>query len=286
MLKNSDWLVPDTAGIPNNKLGIQIKYGRELIVSTSKYIGPNGKISADANGMNCQNCHNAAGTKAYGLNYSAVEANYPQYKARSNSIVTIADRVNGCFERSMNGKKLDTTSHEMRAIVSYMKWLGKSIPKKTKPVGTGVEKLAFLDRAAEPVKGKVVYSNLCISCHGNNGEGRLNEKKDSYTYPPLWGKHSYNDGAGLYRLSNFSGFVKNNMPYGVTYQHPTLSDEDSWDVAAYVNSQPRPHKEQSKDWKDITQKPFDFPFGPYADQFSEAQHKYGPYKPLTKKTTI
>jgi thiosulfate dehydrogenase len=110
----------------------------------------------------------------------------------------------------------------------------------------------------------------------------LNAQKNEYIYPPLWGKNSYNDGAGLYRLSRFAGYVKSNMPLGATHKTPQLSDEEAWDVAAYVNSKPRPHKDQSQDWPDAAKKPIDFPFGPFADKFSEEQHKYGPFEPIAK----
>jgi thiosulfate dehydrogenase len=96
----------------------------------------------------------------------------------------------------------------------------------------------------------------------------------------LWGKDSYNDGAGLYRLSNFAKYIKYNMPFGITHTHATLTDEEAWDIAAYVNSMPRPHFNVPNDWPDISKKPIDHPFGPYADSFSEDQHKYGPYKPI------
>ena len=102
----------------------------------------------------------------------------------------------------------------------------------------------------------------------------------SYQYPPLWGTHSYNNGAGLYRLSRLAGYVKSNMPFGASYDAPQLTDEEAWDVAAYINSQPRPVKDLSKDWPKLSGKPFDHPFGPYADTFSEAQHKYGPWGPI------
>jgi thiosulfate dehydrogenase len=92
--------------------------------------------------------------------------------------------------------------------------------------------------------------------------------------------HSYNVGAGLFRLSRFAGYVKSNMPHGTTYDKPVLSDEEAWDVAAYVNSLPRPEKDLSHDWPDIASKPFDHPFGPYADTFSETQHKYGPFEAI------
>lgn len=276
-LEDKSWTAPDENTIPIGKSGNEILYGKELIVHTAKYLGPNGSVAEIANSMNCQNCHNEAGTKAFALNYSAVGSTYPQFKARSNSLVSIAQRINGCFERSLNGSKLAVDSKEMRAMIAYIKWVGKDVPKDVKPKNAGIIKLAYLDRAADPLQGKLVYMNLCVSCHGNNGEGILAVSKKEYTYPPLWGKDSYNDGAGLYRVSNFAGFVKSNMPFGINYQHALLNDEQSWDLAAFVNSQPRPHKDQKGDWKDLSTKPIDFPFGPYADNFSESQHKYGPF---------
>ncbi len=119
---------------------------------------------------------------------------------------------------------------------------------------------------------------MCQSCHGQNGEGVLNPDGKTYSYPPLWGENSYTDGAGLYRITRFASFVKSNMPYNqASHAHPKLTDEEAWDVAAFVNSQPRPHKDQSGDWVDMAKKSIDEPFGPYADSFSESQHKYGPY---------
>ena len=71
------------------------------------------------------------------------------------------------------------------------------------------------------------------------------------------------------------------MPYNqATHNNPALSNEEAWDLAAFINSQPRPGKDQSKDWPDIATKPFDFPYGPYADSFSETRHKYGPFKEI------
>jgi thiosulfate dehydrogenase len=67
------------------------------------------------------------------------------------------------------------------------------------------------------------------------------------------------------------------MPYGVTYENPVLTDEEAWDVAAFINSMPRPSKDISNDWPDISKKPIDYPFGPYADKLTDEQHKFGPW---------
>lgn len=257
-----------------------ISYGKELIAHTADYLGPNGTVMSISNGLNCQNCHLQAGTQPWGNNYFAVQATYPKFRARSGMVENQVKRVNDCLERSLNGRGLDSTSHEMQAILAYLKWVGSDVPSKQTPKGTGILKLKELDRPTDPVAGELVYQQKCSSCHQPDGEGVMGPNGRSYTYPPLWGKHSYNNGAGLYRISNFAGWVKLNMPFGTTYEHPQLTDEEAWDVAAFVNSRPRPEKDTSKDWPDIAAKPFDHPFGPYADPFTEEQHKYGPYRPI------
>ena len=274
------WAAPDTASLGNSENDELIKYGKKLIANTSFYLGPHGTVAHLSNGMNCQNCHLNAGTKPYGNNYSAVAANYPKFRDRSGSIESIYKRVNDCMERSLGGQDLDTLSREMQAIKAYITWLGKDVPKATKPLGSGLTELAYLDQAADPELGKAVFQTKCVSCHGDNGQGKLNTDNTTYQYPPLWGPHSYTLAAGLFRLSRLAGYVKSNMPFGVDYTNAQLSDEDAWNVAAYVNSQPRPTKDISKDWPKIASKPVDHPFGPYADSFSERQHKYGPFAPI------
>lgn len=285
------WLPPNEQSIPAGEQGDLIRYGKELIAHTSKYLGPNGSVAQLSNGMNCNNCHLDAGTKPWGNNYAAVYSTYPKFRERSGNLETIPKRVNDCFERSLNGNALDTNSREMLAISAYIQWLGTAIEKGVKPEGSGIFEIAYLDRAADPKLGKTVYTQKCESCHQTNGEGLLNADKTEYAFPPLWGKNSYNIGAGLYRLSRFAGYVKTNMPLGASHINTMLTDEEAWDVAAFVNSQPRPAKDLSKDWPNIAGKPVDHPFGPFADGFSEKQHKYGPFKPikvkreLMKKTT-
>jgi thiosulfate dehydrogenase len=259
-------------------------YGEKLITHTSFYLGPRGKVASISNGMNCQNCHLNAGKKTWGNNYGAVASTYPRFRDRSGTIETIYKRVSDCFERSLNGTAPDSTSKEYQAIEAYIRWVGQAVPKGVTPKETGIFKLSFLDRAADPLKGKVVYQNQCQRCHGENGEGQLALNKLEYEYPPLWGEHSYNSGAGLYRLSRFAGYVYSNMPNNeASHDNPKLTVEESWDVAAYVNSQPRPEKDLKNDWPDISKKPIDHPFGPFTDGFSDTEHKYGPFKPILAK---
>lgn len=271
------WKAPNESTIPAGKYGDMIKYGKDLVVNTSKYFGPNGTVAQISNGMNCQNCHLEAGTKPFANNFSVFISSYPKKSNRSGKIEPPSERIAECFERSLNGKVPDESGKEIQAMLAYMTWVGTGVNKGDIVFGNSTEKLKYLDRAADPKQGLILYNNKCQSCHGTNGEGIIAQDKLSYVYPPLWGKDSYSDGAGQYRLSNFAGFVKNNMPLGATYDNPQLSDEEAWDLAAFVNSQPRPHRTQKKDYPDLTKKPIDAPYGPYADKYPEQQHKFGPY---------
>jgi thiosulfate dehydrogenase len=278
------WQAPDFSSLGNDSLSKQIKYGRDLFANTAIYLGPKGKVAMITNGMNCQNCHLEAGTRFLGNSLSGTAANFPQFRPRSGRVESIEYRVNDCMQRSLNGKPIDSVSREMRSLVAYIKWLGKDVPRGKKPEGAGLAELPVLERAAEPVKGKMVYGLQCQRCHGENGGGQLLNDSSAYTYPPLWGSHSYNISAGLYRISKLAAYIKYNMPFGIaSYQQPQLSNEDAWDLAAYIASQPRPEKRFSEDWPDISKKSFDFPFGPYTDGFTEEQHKYGPYAAIIKK---
>ena len=278
--KDSLWHAPDLASLLSNPQTDLINYGHDLIASTSKFLGPNGSVKQISNGMNCQNCHLDAGTRPFGNNYGSVFSTYPKFRARSGTTENINKRVNDCFERSLNGETLDTLSKEMLAIKSYIEFLGSNVEKGKKAKGSGFKELAFLDRAADPKAGKTVYEMKCQSCHQANGEGQMMADGSAYTFPPLWGENSYNDGAGLFRITNFARYVKYNMPLGATHQTPLLTDEESWDVAAFVNTQKRPHIDAKADWPDISKKPIDHPFGPYDDSFSQEQHKFGPWKPI------
>ncbi|MBS1576706.1 MAG: c-type cytochrome [Bacteroidetes bacterium] len=278
----TEWHAPDTSLLSSTPEGQLILYGRQLISNTSKFLGPKGTVAAITNGMNCQNCHLDAGSKAFGNCFSAVAANYPQFRSRSGIVESIEFRVNDCLQRSLNGKTIDNSSKEMQAMVAYLKWIGKDVPKKTKPKGSSND-IPYLQRAADSAKGQVVYVSKCERCHGKRGEGILKADLTGYIYPPLWGDSSYNISAGLYRLSRFAGYVKYNMPFDKA-SNPSLqlSNDEAWDVAAFVNSQPRPVKFFEHDWPDIKMKAVDYPLGPFADTFSVQQHKYGPFEPIEK----
>ncbi len=281
--KSKFWQPVAIADVPDAAQREELEYGKELIAHTSRYLGPKGEVFQLFNGMNCQNCHMDAGTKPFGNNYGSIASTYPKFRARSGTEESIDLRMSDCFERSMNGQKLDTNTREYQAMRAYILYIGSNVPKGEQAEGSGLKDLAFLDRAADPAKGKLVYEQKCQSCHQADGQGSENPDGKEYAFPPLWGKDSYNVSAGLYRLTTMARYVKYNMPLGASHESPMLTDEEAWDVAAFINSQPRPDRRFKQDWPDISKKPIDHPFGPFADGFSEEQHKFGPFGPIVEK---
>lgn len=278
--------VPDEKTIPNTKFGDMIRYGKELVVHTSKYIGPevkDTKMRYAGNNLNCQSCHLDAGTKPYSAPFVGLFAAFPQYGARGDSVGTLADRINGCMERSMNGYKLPVEGKEMRAFEAYFYWLSQGIPvgATSHIEGTSLEKVdrkMTKNQAADPIKGKIVFEKYCVACHGVNGEGVKNEGlANGYLYPPLWGDDSYNKGAGMFRILKAADYMKSNMPLGATKDNPILTDEEAYNVAAYINleTNPRPEKINRKsDFPDEIVKAPDV----YRPGVESNEHKNGPFK--------
>lgn len=283
----SDWKAPDINKLPNDKYGQTVRQGKALLEQTYKFIGPEVADPAKryaGNNLACVTCHVDAGGRKFGNPWVGTFVSFPQYRGREDAISTTEERINGCMERSMNGRKLPLDSPEMKAMVAYMHFLSTNIPVGAKVEGTGVLRLKLMDRAADPVAGKQVYMTYCVACHGAEGQGVRRGKvgdADGYQFPPLWGPDSYNNGAGMSRGILAAGFIKGNMPSGTTHAKTVLSDEQAFDVAAFINSQPRPVKANLEaDFPARSNKPVDSAFPPYTPGFSAEQHKYGPWQPI------
>jgi thiosulfate dehydrogenase len=281
------WTVPEIGTLPDDANGRQVRRGRDLITATYAHIGPEVPDPTKrfaGNNLACGNCHLNAGTVKFGIPLFGLFGQFPIYSARAGAEITIEQRLNACMTRSMNGRALPVDSPEMQAIVAYIKFLSTGVPPGQTVPGLGVGRMPELDRAADPARGKGLYASTCAVCHGNNGEGirrSLPTVDLGYMVPPLWGNDSFNDGAGMARLITAANFIHFNMPHGTDYLNPQLKPEDAWDVAAYMISQPRPHKSGlDQDFPDFLAKPVDTPYGPYADGFGAEQHKYGPFAPI------
>ena len=285
IVANDDWQPKDAiAELPT--MSATVKQGYYLIAESSKYMGPNAVRAEDrysGNNLACANCHLQKGAQAGSGSWVGIIERFPQFGGRGNREGTIEDRINGCMERSMNGKMLPEGSDQMKAIVAYMNWLSEDVPENRKAEFKGYPKIKIPAVAVDLEKGSQVYQKECIICHGENGAGVLNAVDGkSYTYPPLWGPDSFNDGAGMNRVITSAEFIKSNMPYlQATWDNPKLTDEEAYHVAGYINSFSRPHKANKEDdYPNKKLKPVSTPYGPWADDFSPEQHKYGPFPPI------
>lgn len=263
----------------------EVKHGYLILTETSRWIGPAAEDPDNrmaGNNLSCSNCHLKAGTQAGSGSWVGVTDRYPQFRGRENKTGTIEDRINGCMERSMNGKKLDVDAPEMQAMVAYMEWLAEDLPEDKVKEFKGYPRIAIPEVAVDLEIGKAVYTKECVICHGENGQGAPKPASPGYVYPPLWGPDSFNNGAGMHRVITAAEFIKSNMPYlEATWNNPKLTDEEAYHVAGYINSFTRPEKAAlAEDFPDKKLKPVSTPYGPWTDDFSPEQHKYGPFKPI------
>jgi len=260
------------------------EYGRRLLAQTSELLGPrnpDARMRYSGSGLACGSCHLGTGMETGTLNLLQATEHYPRFSARVGGMTDIEDRVNECLQRSMNGRALPMNSPEMIAMASYIRSLGD----RNAAMGAGLRKAkeppAFKtpDRAADLKAGKQVFSDRCAICHGMDGAGLLAaaDPVHGYVFPPLWGPDSFNDGAGMHRVLTAARFIKARMPLGKA----DLTDSQTFDVAAFINSQPRPHMANlDRDFPDRAAKPVDTGYGPYADAFPPGQHQLGPFAPI------
>ena len=285
--RNTIWTTPEVGALPDDEQGRLVRRGRDLVTATYAHIGPEVPDIANryaGNNLACSNCHLQAGTKKFGLPLFRTFWRFSAVQRPLRMEITIEERVNSCMARSMNGRVMPAQAPQMNAIVAYLKFLSTGVPPGEKLPGLGAGMMPELARPASPANGGVAFKRVCAGCHGTEGLGErrsLPTVDMGYIMPPVAGPDSFNDGAGMARLISAANFIHFNMPHGTDYLNPQLTVEEAWDIAAYLVSLPRPHKEGlDRDFPDLLQKPIDTPYGPYADGFSQEQHKYGPFAPI------
>lgn len=231
--------VPPAASIPAGPLGVDVRRGEALFNTTQAaakaYVG---------NGLQCTSCHLQGGTVAYAAPLVGLWGVFPEFVARSDRVETLADRINDCFRRSMNGRPLPVDGADMRALLAYTAWLSTGVPTGSSVVGRGFAELGAPPATPDAGRGERVYAQQCAACHGADGAGL--RAGDAYAMPPLWGPQSFNDGAGMARVSIAAAFVHAKMPLG---RGGSLTVQEAYDVAAYFTVKPRPEfAAKTADW--------------------------------------
>ena len=232
-------VAPAESTIPAGALGDAIRLGKRIVTDTQSTVKP-----YVGNGLTCADCHLDAGRQAYAAPLVGLTGLFPEYESRSGSVISLEERINQCFVRSMNGRKLPTASPEMVALLAYTAWLSQGVPTGTAVIGRGFTDIKAPDKP-DPARGKTLFTQKCAACHGAMGQGTPGAG-NAFTFPPLWGPKSFNDGAGMARTSVAAAFVQAKMPLG---NAGTLTDQDAYDIAAYFTAQSRPKfVPKAKDW--------------------------------------
>jgi len=246
MAQSSGFTPPSEDQIPDNQFGDAVRYGKSLFVNTQQLRGKN-----VGNGLNCVNCHLDRGRRANSAPLWGAFPNYPAYRGKNKHVNTMEERIQGCFTYSMNGTPPKFGSKELTALVSYHYWLSKGAPVGKSLPGRGYPKLPAPKQSPDITRGKKVFTANCAICHGADGHGTKVDGK--YVFPPLWGKDSFNWGAGMHRINTAASFIKANMPLS---EPESLTVQQAWDVAAFMNSHERPQDPRYEGSIDKTAKDF------------------------------
>jgi thiosulfate dehydrogenase len=229
------------ASLDKSRLSDEIRRGFRLFTNT-----PAEAPRYAPGGMACTNCHMNGGQRERSMPLVDVAGMFPEYNRRSGRLFSLGDRITDCFLRSENatgvsaeaGQLPTPSSPEVLAISAYLTWLSKGAAMGKNPTWRGQNAIPAsalipigqLDRA----KGEAIYKERCATCHGPDGQGvQIGDKIAG----PLWGPRSWNDGAGAARVYTLAGMIRYSMPY---LDPGNISDADAQQVAAFIDSKPRP----------------------------------------------
>lgn len=231
---------PARDAMPSGPLGELVKKGQAIFLETNRH-----PASAEyvGNRLACVHCHLDAGRLAGAAPLWAAWVAYPAYRSKTERVEGFADRLQGCFAYSLNAEGSSTgapppsDSEPIRALAAYGFWLAQGAPTgETRLPGRGYAPLKETSRGFDPKRGEQVYAARCALCHGSDGAGVV-RAKGQVVFPPLWGPESYNWGAGMHAIDTAAAFIKANMPFGIG---GALTDQEAWDVAAFVDAHQRP----------------------------------------------
>ena len=229
---NFQFFAPPAEGtLPNGPFGKLVREGELIFIQTGKYA--HRYVGKD---LTCESCHLDRGIKPYSAPLWGAYGTYPRYRKKNHKVNTLEERIQGCFRFSMNGTPPPVDGETMKALLAYSFWVSRGAPVGLYLKGQGILRMSPPPDAPSPVRGKKVFQARCSLCHGLDGLGTQADN-DQVAFPPVWGPRSFNKGAGFHNVRELAGFLKMNMPLS---KGKTLSDQEAWDVAAYIVSKPRP----------------------------------------------
>ena len=226
-----DYTPPPDSLIPADEMGTSIRRGLALITHTTD------SLPAYAPGsIQCVSCHIDGGRRRDAAGLMGVYARFPKYMDRSGAVIPLEDRVNYCFTRSLGGSKLPTDSREMQDIIAYLAYISTGVPVGRHVVGESMPKMPKL--TGDTARGATLFATTCVMCHGAQGQG------NPPAFPALWGPKSFSIGASMAREERAASFIRHFMPQN---KPGSLTDQQAYDLAAYVDSHLRPDSPGKQD---------------------------------------
>ncbi|MEG0820315.1 MAG: c-type cytochrome [Burkholderiaceae bacterium] len=247
--------LPAWSQSPGGELDAVVRMGKEIFDHTAVHPLSQPYVGAQ-NALNCTSCHLASGTSLHGPSLVGSATAYPAYSPRDQAVLTLESRIADCFMRSQNGIHPPLGSAVLTALTAYISSLSAGLPMKMNPAAPlGPLSMKWILRGDEafwkqsnPQRGQALYSQRCAGCHGADGQGMGGGMMGGgmmgggmmgggmMTFPPIWGPRSFNAGAGLADWQKLATFISTAM---AQYAGP-VTDADARDIAAFVDSQPRP----------------------------------------------
>ncbi len=197
----ANWQPKREADIPADSMGASVRRGLYLLRFT-----PESLPQYATSGLRCTSCHQDDGIKLTAGPLTGSHARFPKYMPRTGAVITLADRVNYCFTRSLAGNVLPVESREMTDLLAYMAFISQDVPVSYRLAGhDGLIKMPEqLD--GDVARGAQLYvEKTCSACHGAEGDGLG-------VLPPLWGPRAYSIGASMSRIERAASFIYHNMP--------------------------------------------------------------------------
>lgn len=207
-----------------------VQLGAEIFYQTAKFAP-----AYDGNGLSCTSCHFQGGTQEGMLGLVGVALKYPEYDPRSGRPVTLQERLQSCFLRSLNGKAPQEGNPILQNLTDYVSYLSTGVSKDQEMKWRDLDWIPAAEKIPveklDPLEGQRLFAQKCSACHGLKGGG------DGWA-TGLWGGNSYNDGSGLARVYTLAGFLFRAMPLS---SPNSLNLEQAQQIAAYLDAQPRPN---------------------------------------------
>lgn len=239
-----DYTPPPDSLIPNDQLGASIRRGLALILHTTD------SLPRYATGsLQCANCHIDAGRRRDAAGLLGVHARFPKYMDRTGAVIPLEDRVNYCFTRSLGGNKIPTDSREMQDIIAYLAYISTGVPVGRHVIGEAMPQMPKL--TGDSARGAQLFATTCTMCHGPDGQGI------PPLFPALWGPKSFSIGASMAREERAATFIRHFMPQN---NRGSLTDQQAFDLAAFVNSHARPDSPGKEDDWPNGGAPYDVPY--------------------------